>query len=97
MNSRLFSQIVPFFLFGCFLAINLTRMRELRQFVTEKPHTPEPDLGNTHQLHIGTDTVYITEQEYRSLMRRFYFSFLFIGLAALSIILGPVMARGLRP
>jgi hypothetical protein len=68
----------------------------MRHHLAVKPTVPDPSSGNTELLQIGKDTVYVTESQYRSLMRQTHFSFFLIGLAALSIMLAPALTRILR-
>lgn len=89
MKLHLFSQVLPTILGVGFLTLNLLRMRTLRQYLTNKPKTADPGTENTHPLRIGIETIYVTEQQYKSIMRGIYFSFFLLAMIMFSIIIDP--------
>lgn len=68
----------------------------MRQYLAEKPRSPDSSSENTRALSIGRDTVYVTEREHNSFMRRLYFSFILLAIVMFSIVLSPVLTKMLR-
>ena len=96
MTHLLFSGIVPAAFGAVFVILNLMRMRLMRQYLAEKPRSPDSSSENTRALSIGRDTVYVTEREHNSFMRRLYFSFILLAIVMFSIVLSPVLTKMLR-
>jgi hypothetical protein len=93
MTPRLFSQIVPMVFAAMFWILSLQRIRTLRRLLTEKPNDAQPSGEGIRPLRIGGKTVYLTEIQYRSIMRNTYCLFLIVAMGMLSIIFGSALYR----
>lgn len=93
MTPRLFSQIVPMIFAVMFWILSLRRIRTLRGLLTENPNDVQPSGEGIRPVRIGDKTVYVTETQYRSIMRNTYCLFLVAAVMALSIIFGSTLYR----